>query len=826
VEIVHESLLREWPLLKRWQTQDADAAQLRDQLRQAAQLWQARGRPAELLWSGTPYREFRVWRESYPGGLSGAEQAFADAMVIQAGRRRRRRRLVTAAVLLVTVAGLAVTTTLWRRSETSARRMEARRLAEVARETMERFPPVAFAYAVASLETMDDPEARRLALEALWRSPMPLVIGRGQLPATAIGVDFSPDGRWLSVGHFDGYVAVWPESGGEPIVWQPHEGSSRGYFTPDSRAVLSMSTAEPQYQLWSVPDLRPLGNFDKVERARPDTDVRSSNVVCGLIRPTPDPTSPVGWRCDLRPLRIINEAAGDRVPAAALSPDGSEMVVSSGEELLLYLIDPPGATPRRLGRSPSEVEFVTYDPGGGRLATVHADGGARLWGLDDGALVELREWPPLTAGGCNQVGFDPSGAALAAVFDEGAMVLWGVDDVPASDPLVLSMGGSRAVELSFHPDGRWLAAANMFVVSLWPIERGHHPFVLRGHSGQVEDLAFAPDGSWLASFANDGTVRRWPMAAEAGDPPRVLHDSGHRVERMIGSLAMSPDGGFVATTAGEDVARMVPVDGSPPATLGGFEQRVFRVAVGHQGRLVAVAGRSGDRLVVRVWDREVGTIADVDLGQGGSSVFDWWADLAFRQDGRVLVAFKGQLLLLDPATGEKAALAEGELFEITSARGGDVVVSRPDIDRLGTTTVRDLAAGTEIQLTSHGRRVTSIALDREGAIAVTGSEDGVVRVGPVTGEEPHWLVGPRGDVESVAVSPDGRWIASGHADGAIRLWPMPDLTKPPLHGLPHAELLARLKSLTNLRVVRNPDDRESFVVRAEPFPGWRTVPEW
>ena len=44
VEIVHESLLTHWPRLARWRTQDADGAQLRDQLRQAAHLWDERGR--------------------------------------------------------------------------------------------------------------------------------------------------------------------------------------------------------------------------------------------------------------------------------------------------------------------------------------------------------------------------------------------------------------------------------------------------------------------------------------------------------------------------------------------------------------------------------------------------------------------------------------------------------------------------------------------------------------------------------------------------------------------------------------------------------------
>jgi WD40 repeat protein len=99
-------------------------------------------------------------------------------------------------------------------------------------------------------------------------------------------------------------------------------------------------------------------------------------------------------------------------------------------------------------------------------------------------------------------------------------------------------------------------------------------------------------------------------------------------------------------------------------------------------------------------------------------------------------------------------------------------------------------------------------------------------VGPATGESPQVLTVDDIRVESVAVSPDGRWIASGHGDGSIRVWPMPDLTKPPLHELPRAELLTRLKALTNLRVVPNPDDPDGYmVIAAAPFPGWETVPE-
>jgi WD40 repeat protein len=57
-------------------------------------------------------------------------------------------------------------------------------------------------------------------------------------------------------------------------------------------------------------------------------------------------------------------------------------------------------------------------------------------------------------------------------------------------------------------------------------------------------------------------------------------------------------------------------------------------------------------------------------------------------------------------------------------------------------------------------------------------------------------------VLSLAFSPDGRWIAST-AGNDIRLWPMPDLSKPPLHTLPHDELLAKLKP-DERRVVEDP----------------------
>ena len=55
-------------------------------------------------------------------------------------------------------------------------------------------------------------------------------------------------------------------------------------------------------------------------------------------------------------------------------------------------------------------------------------------------------------------------------------------------------------------------------------------------------------------------------------------------------------------------------------------------------------------------------------------------------------------------------------------------------------------------------------------------------------------------------------------------WPMPDLSKPPLHTLPLDELIAKLKTLTNLRVARDEESATGRKLEVGPFPGWETVP--
>ena len=52
------------------------------------------------------------------------------------------------------------------------------------------------------------------------------------------------------------------------------------------------------------------------------------------------------------------------------------------------------------------------------------------------------------------------------------------------------------------------------------------------------------------------------------------------------------------------------------------------------------------------------------------------------------------------------------------------------------------------------------------------------------------------------------------------------LSKPALHTLPLDRLLAKLRALTNVRVVADPEAETGWKLDHDPFPGWETTPDW
>ena len=74
-------------------------------------------------------------------------------------------------------------------------------------------------------------------------------------------------------------------------------------------------------------------------------------------------------------------------------------------------------------------------------------------------------------------------------------------------------------------------------------------------------------------------------------------------------------------------------------------------------------------------------------------------------------------------------------------------------------------------LTGHTGPVRAVAVSQEGARAISGSDDGTVRVWNLaTGQEEAALTGHTDWVRAVAVSQDGARAVSGSDDGTVRVW--------------------------------------------------------
>jgi hypothetical protein len=87
------------------------------------------------------------------------------------------------------------------------------------------------------------------------------------------------------------------------------------------------------------------------------------------------------------------------------------------------------------------------------------------------------------------------------------------------------------------------------------------------------------------------------------------------------------------------------------------------------------------------------------------------------------------------------------------------------------------------------------------------------------------LCGHEEVVKKFNISPDGRWIVSA-TDAEIRIWPMPDVSRPPLQALPYDELLAKLDTYTNLRAEPDEASPGDWSLTIGPFQGWENAPTW
>jgi serine/threonine protein kinase/WD40 repeat protein len=477
-----------------------------------------------------------------------------------------------------------------------------------------------------------------------------------------------------------------------------------------------------------------------VERFEP---LRDEAIAC-LTLPDVEPTGQVIEK----PSGVIRVAFDSTMTRYGLCfADGSILVrrVDTGAELA-----------RLHGPGNHDILIFRFSPDGRYLATTDVPGaGLNVWDIDR-RTVCLHDAGPVSH---SSAAFSPESRRIALAREDGEFLIY---DLTSGQVSRRWHGNRSTFDLAFRPDGSRIAVTSNEIepsCRILDADTGRLVGEIPVPAPRVVEWSF--DGRSMAIASDDLKVYVYDVASEARKT--VLENRISRGSRA----AFHPMGSLLATSGSEGRLQLGDaILGRPILSLtGGSGWHGFST----DGRIVL---EHADRLTTyRVEPaREYRT-----FDHASSQPINYYR-VSIRHDGRVIaVGTRRGVAFWDLARGaELALLPIGDTVHLTFETSGDLLTS----GALGVHRwpIKFHQERSEFRIGASERiplpvSLAEIAEDARGRVVALAADNYACVVTP----DRTFQVGPLVDCRSVAVSPDGQWLATDtHQTGGVRIWRVRD----------------------------------------------------
>jgi WD40 repeat protein len=428
-----------------------------------------------------------------------------------------------------------------------------------------------------------------------------------------------------------------------------------------------------------------------------------------------------------------------------------------------------------------EIRGAVFLPGTDRFITAgegtDKGGVLKIWSSSGDLVSELEGHETgVISGGVKgiAIGGNQQSPLIASAGGDGAVMVWDKDGKRVSNLEVTGQKEKKPfTTIAVSTDGQRVAAGQSNgMVYLWE-RSGKLLKSWSAHGQEVTGVAFSGDGQKVATSSEDGLARVWTLAGNKTAELKVPS-----VKKVMG-ISFSPDGKWIVTASDDRIARIWTVAGQEVKRLEGHEGLVTVANFSPDGEMVATAADDG---TVKLWNAKTGQKLQDFRGHRGVV---WTA--SFSQDGKRLVSTgrDGEIRFWNLSNANSPVTTLPGFTDDVNA-----IVFSPD----GKTIVGAGNEGVMRQWDRNGKElkvwkeaifqkknVQDLAFSSEGKLLLASGLTSIARVWKVdeaNTDEPFIKLkggedtekAHRGDILSIAASPDGTVIATGSSDKTIRIW--------------------------------------------------------